>query len=82
MTYPVVYSLPLTLQLCCKPLGILHSKTKSQKGNISSHDALQNLNNIDLARYRSQGSLREGNRDFVLPPSMFLGTIKNSYPGI
>ena len=32
--------LPFTLQLCCKPLGILQRVAKSQKAHISSHDRL------------------------------------------
>ena len=41
MTHPAVYTLPLTLQLCYKPLHILQRVTKSQKVHISSHDILQ-----------------------------------------
>ena len=41
MTHPAVYTLPFTLQLCYKPLGILQRVTKSQKVHISSHDVLQ-----------------------------------------
>ena len=40
VTHPAVYTLPFTLQLCYKPLGILLSVTKSQKVHISSHDVL------------------------------------------
>ena len=49
MTHPAVYTLPITLQLCFKPLGILQRVTKSHKVHISSHDVLQNLHNIDFA---------------------------------
>ena len=41
MTHPAIYTLPFTLQLCYKPLGILQRVTKSQKVHISSHDVLQ-----------------------------------------
>ena len=41
MTHPAVYTLPFTLQLCYKPLGILQRVTKSQKVHVSSHDLLQ-----------------------------------------
>ena len=41
MTHPAIYTLPFTLQLCYKPLGILQRVTKSQKVHISSHDKLQ-----------------------------------------
>ena len=40
MTRPAIYTLPFTLQLCYKPLGILQRVTKSQKVHISSHDVL------------------------------------------
>ena len=43
ITYPAVYTLLFTLQLCYKPLGILQRVTKSQKAHISSHDRLQNF---------------------------------------
>ena len=43
MTHPAVYTLPFTLQLCYKPLGILQRVTKSQKVHISSHDRLKNI---------------------------------------
>ena len=41
MTHPAVYTLPFTLQLCYKSLGILQRVTKSQKVHISSHDVLK-----------------------------------------
>ena len=41
MTHLAVYTLPFTLQLCYKTLGILASVTKSQKVHISSHNVLQ-----------------------------------------
>ena len=41
MTHAAVYTLPFTLQLCYKPLGILQRVTKSQKVHMSSHDRLQ-----------------------------------------
>ena len=59
MTHPAIYTTPFTLQLCCKPLGILQRVTQSQKVDISSHDVLQELNNIDFAWYRSQDFLKE-----------------------
>ena len=43
VTHPAVYTLPFTLQLCYKPLGILQRLTNSQKIHISSHDTLQNF---------------------------------------
>ena len=36
MTHPAIYTLPFTLQLCYKPLGIPQRVTKSQKVHISS----------------------------------------------
>ena len=38
MTHTAIYTLPFTLQLCYKPLGILQRVIKSQKVHISSHD--------------------------------------------
>ena len=38
VTHRVVYTLPFTLRLCYKPLGIVQRVTKSQKVPISSHD--------------------------------------------
>ena len=49
MTHPAAYTLPFTLQLCYKPLGILQRVTKSQKVHLSTHDVLQKLHNIDFA---------------------------------
>ena len=49
MTHLAIYTLPFTLQLCYKRLGILQRITKSQKVHISSHDVLQKLHNIDFA---------------------------------
>ena len=36
MTHTAIHTLPFTLQLCYKPLGILERVTKSQKVHISS----------------------------------------------
>ena len=55
MTHSGICTLPFTLQLCYKPLGILQRVTKSQKGHTSSHDGLQKLHNTNLAVSRSQG---------------------------
>ena len=41
MTHPAIYTIPFTLQLCYKPLGILQRVAKSQKDHISNHDGLQ-----------------------------------------
>ena len=49
MINPAIYTLSFNLQLCYKPLGILHTVTKSQKVNISIHDGLQKLHNVNLA---------------------------------
>ena len=43
MTHPAVYTLPFTLQLCYKPLGILQRVTKGQNVHISSNNGLENL---------------------------------------
>ena len=59
ITHPAIYTLPFTLQLCYKALGILQGVTKSQKVHISSPDELQKLHNINFAWHRSQSFLRE-----------------------
>ena len=52
MTHLAIYTLPFTLQLCYKPLGILQRVTKSQKVHISSHDVLQKkLHNIEISSH-------------------------------
>ena len=55
MTHPAIYTLPFSLQLCYKPLGILQRVTKNQKVHISIHDRLQKRHNINLALRRSHG---------------------------
>ena len=40
MTDTAIYTLPFTLQLCYKPLGILQRVTSSQRAHISSHNRL------------------------------------------
>ena len=40
MTHTAIHTLPFTLQLCYKPLGILQRVTKSQRVHISSHDTV------------------------------------------
>ena len=77
MTHPAIYTLPFTLQLCYKPLGILQRVTKSQKVHISNHDGLENLHNINFFWHRSQGfpEREQSSRNFPLPQSSFLRTI-------
>ena len=48
LTHAAIYTLPFTLQLCYKPLGILQRVTKSQKVHILSHDVLQKLHNTNM----------------------------------
>ena len=48
MTHPAIYTLPFTLKLYYKPLGIMRRVTKSQKVHISCHDGLKILHNINL----------------------------------
>ena len=43
MTHSAIYTLPFTLTLCYKPLGILQRVTKSQKVYISSDDGFSNF---------------------------------------
>ena len=59
MTHPAIYTLLFTLQLCYKPLGTLQTVTKSEKVQISSHDELQKLHNINFAWHSSKGFQRE-----------------------
>ena len=46
MTRLAVYTLPFTLQLCYKPLGILQRVTKGQKVHQSSNNGLQNFTTL------------------------------------
>ena len=46
MTHPAIYTLPFTLKLYSKLLGILQRVTKNQKVQISHHDGLKILHNI------------------------------------
>ena len=85
MTHPAICTLPFTLHLCYKPLVILLRATKSEKFQISSHDKLQKLHNINLPEHRSRGVLREGLEKQEFPPFHFTflkKTIKNFFPGI
>ena len=62
MTYPAVYTLPFTLQLCYKPLGILQRVAKSQKVHISIH-VLQKLYSVVFFRQKSRGFCHRGVRE-------------------
>ena len=81
MTHPSVYTLPFTLQICCKSLGILQRVTKSQKIHISSDAVLQKLHKIDYVRHNSRGFVIEGveKKEFPAFRINFLRTIKNSF---
>ena len=46
MIHPAIYTLPFTLKLYYKLLGILQRVIKNQKVQISSHDGLKILHNI------------------------------------
>ena len=73
MTHPAMYTIPFTLQLCYKPLGILQRVTKSQKVHISSHDGLKKLHNINFAWHRSQSfpEKEQSSRNFPFPNQIF-----------
>ena len=82
VTHPAVYTLPFTLQLCYKPLGILQRVTKSQKIHISSHDELQKLHKIYFPGHRSQGFFSEGSekQEFPASPVTFLKSNQKPFP--
>ena len=82
MIYPAIHTLPFTLQLCYKALGIVQRVTKNQKVQISSHDQLRKLHNINFTWHRSLGFLRERVEKQEFPPSpvTFFKTIKNPFP--
>ena len=69
MTHPAIYTLPFTLQLCYKPLGIQQRVTKGQKVHISSNEKLQKLHNINLPGHRSRDFPREELEKREFPPS-------------
>ena len=48
MTHLAIYTLPFTLQLCYKPLGILQRITKIERF-IYGHDGLKKLHNANVA---------------------------------
>ena len=79
MTHPAIYTLPFTLQLCCKPLDILQRVTKSQKIHISSHVKLQKLHNINFPGHRSWG-FSEMVEKQKFPPSLVTFLKNNQKP--
>ena len=81
MTHPAIYTIPFTLQLCYKPLGILQRITKSQKFYISSHNGLQKIHNINFVwhRWQSFPEREQSSRNFCLFPSDFLRTINSAF---
>ena len=74
MTHPVIYTLLFTLQLYYEPLGILQRANKSQKVDISSHDGLKKLNNINFFRHNPQSfpEREQSSRNFPFPNQSFL----------
>ena len=76
------HTLPSTLQLCYKHLGILPRVTKSQKVHISSHDEFQKLHNVNFAWHRSSGFLRERveKQEFPLSPVTFFKNNQKRFP--
>ena len=73
MTHSAIYTLPFTLQLCYKPLGILQRVTESQKVHISSHDGLKKLHNINFDWHRSQSfpEKAQSSRNLPFPNQLF-----------
>ena len=78
MTHPAIYTLPFTLHLCCKPLGILQRVTKTQKVHISSYNELQKFHNINFVWHRSRGFPRERVEKQEFPPSPVISFLKQS----
>ena len=64
MTYPAISTLPFTLQLCYKPLGILQRVTKSWSVHRSRHDRLPNFITSILLKIGSRGSQSSSNPSF------------------
>ena len=77
MTHPAIYTIPFTLQLCYKPLGILQRVTKSQKVHISDHDGLEKLHSINFVWHKSQGfpKRKQNSTNLPLPQWNFLRTV-------
>ena len=89
LTHPAAHTLPFTLQLCYKPLGILQRVNKSQNVHISSHGVVQKLHNIEISSHdllqkhynidftwhRSRGFLRKWveKQEFPAFPISFFG---------
>ena len=72
MTQSAIYTLPFTLQLCYKSLGMLQRITKCQKVHISRHDGLKKLH-IKFAWHRSQNfpEKEQSSRIFHFPKQIF-----------
>ena len=64
MTHPAIYTLPFTLQLCYKPLGILQRVTKSHKVHISSDDRFPHFITSALLKIGSRVSHSDKNTSF------------------
>ena len=69
MTHPSGYTLPFTLQLCYKPLGVLQRVAKRLKAHLSSHDGLQNFTTSSLLNIGQRGS-QSGDRVKGICPSL------------
>ena len=69
MTHPSGYTLPFTLQLCYKRLGILQRVAKGLKLDFSSHDGLQNFTTSSLLNIGSRVPER-GDRETGICPSL------------
>ena len=84
MTHSGVYTLPPTLQLCYKSLGILRRVTTSQEAQISGLDVLQKLHNTDFIWHRFRGFPwdRLAKQEFRHSPIKSLRTIKSLFPEI
>ena len=79
VTHAAIYTLPFILQLCHKPFGILQRVTKGQVMIYCKNFMTSTLLNIGPKVFSKSGYRT---RNFLLPPLIFLRTIKIPFPGI
>ena len=79
VTHATVYTLPFTLQLSYKPLGILQRITKSHVMMYCKNFTTSTLLDIGVKVFSEWGYR---NKNFLFPPLIFLKTIKAPFPEI